>query len=225
MFFIGLKVMTLNWSELKSKCKRENDYIITLFFTNEISLFVTWVLCKTPVTPNQVTIASIICALICGIFYASGMFIWGSLFLFLSHMLDCTDGNLARAKETFSAFGRWLDFIGNRTGEVFIFFGITLYFYRVEESVFWVVLPLLASMLLLLYYYIVDVALSLGISSPKQTITSMKFKGTHVKWGIMEPVLYGFIVLSPLGLVKVQIFGVMFLATGGILYQGYKNLR
>jgi phosphatidylglycerophosphate synthase len=217
--------MIVNWSELKSKCKRENDYIITLLFTNEISLFVTWVLCKTSVTPNQVTIASIISALICGIFYASGMFVWGSLFLFLSHMLDCTDGNLARVKETFSAFGRWLDFIGNRTGEVFIFLGATCYFYRIDESVFWIALPLSASILLLLYYYIVDVALSLGISPPKQTITSIKFKDVHVKWGIMEPVLYGFIVLAPLGLVKVQITIVLLLATAGILYQGYKNLR
>ena len=213
----------MKWSELKSKCKRENDYIITLFFTNEISLFVTWILCRTPVTPNQVTITSILCALFCGIFYALGMFFWGSLFLFLSHMLDCTDGNLARAKETFSPFGRWMDFIGNRTGEVFIFLGITCYFYKIDESVFWIVLTLLDSIILLLYYYIVDIALSLGISAPKQTITPMKFKNVHVKWGIMEPVLYGFIVLSPLGLIKIQIICILLLAIGGIFYQAYKN--
>lgn len=213
----------MKWSELKLKCKRDTDYIITLLFTNEISLFVTWILLRTPVTPNQVTMASILCALLCGVFYATGMFFWGSLFLFLSHMLDCTDGNLARARETFSPFGRWLDFIGNRAGEVFVFLGVACYFYINSEAVFWIVLTLSDSILLLLYYYIVDVALSLGISKIKQEPASLKFKGVNVKWGLFEPVLYGFIVLTPFGLLKWHIILIFIFSSVGLTYQAYKN--
>jgi phosphatidylglycerophosphate synthase len=213
----------MTWAELRKKCQRESDYIITLLFTNEVSLITTWLLLRSSVTPNQVTIASILCALLCGIFYAFGMFLWGSFFLFISHMLDCTDGNLARAKEVFSPFGRWIDFIGNRTGEVFIFLGVTFYFYGTENPDFWIIFTLMGSIFLLLYYYIVDIALSLKVSDPKQKITSISFKGVHVKWGIMEPVLYGFIVFSSMGLIKVQILFILFLTIGGLIYQAYKN--
>ena len=92
----------MTWSELRNKCRRESDYIITLFVTNEVSLFITWMLVKTRVTPNQVTIASLFCGVIGGLCYLRGWFLIGSFFLFMSHVLDCTDGNLARAKEKFN---------------------------------------------------------------------------------------------------------------------------
>ena len=212
----------MTWHELRSKCRRQSDYIITLFFTDTVSLFITWLLLPTRVTPNQVTTASILCGLICAIFYASGHFLAGSLFLFLSHVLDCTDGNLARAKETFSKFGRWLDFIGDRIGEVFIFLGISIYFYRIGHSASWIFLAMLDSISLLLYYYIVDIAIALKISQPKQMISAKKFKGVHVKWGLYEPVIYGFIILTPFGLLKLQLMLVLLLIIVGFGHQMYK---
>jgi phosphatidylglycerophosphate synthase len=213
----------MKWSELRSKCRRESDYIITLFFTNEVSLLITWALLKTRVTPNQVTVASLLCGIICGVFYLSGWFITGSIFLFFSHVLDCTDGNLARAKDVFSTFGRWLDFIGDKIADVFIFLCISLYFYRNQDSNIWIFLPILGSLFLMLYYYIVDVGLSLGISKTKQEITSLTFKGVHVKWGLLEPVIYGFIILAPFGLIKVQLVLIVVLAVAGLVYQALNN--
>jgi len=222
LLIILLKANLMEWNILRKKCKRKSDYIITLFITNEISLVLTKVLLKTKITPNQVTLASIICGLACGIFYAFGWLIIGSIFLFVSHILDCTDGNLARAKEQFSDFGRWLDFIGNRIAEVFVFLGVSFYFYRNGSSEIWIVLPILGSQLLLLYYYIVDVALSLGITKTTQDITSIKFKDVHVKWGLMEPVLYGFILLAPFGFIKIQILLVIIYTIAGLFYQMFK---
>lgn len=138
-------------------------------------------------------------------------------------MLDCADGNLARAKGLFSPLGRWIDFSGNRTGEVFIFLGVFYYFYSMDANTVWPILTLLDSILLLLYYYIVDIGLSLGISKTKQTITSITFKNVHVKWGIMEPVLYGFIVFAPIGMIKFQIVFIALVTGCGLLYQVYKN--
>jgi len=214
----------LNWSELKTKCKRESDYIVTLFITNELSLMLTFFLAKTKVTPNQVTLASIICGMICGLCYGLGWFLTGSFFLFLSHILDCTDGNLARAKELFSPLGRWLDFMGDRAAEIFLFLGVSLYFFRTSDSGFWIMLPVFSALFLLFYYYMVDISLALGIAKPKQNITAMKFKDVHVKWGLLEPVLYGFIVLAPLGLLKFQVVAVFFLVMAGLSYQVLKNI-
>jgi phosphatidylglycerophosphate synthase len=215
--------MTL--TEIRQKCKRDSDYIITLFFTNEVSLLLTKGLLLTAVTPNQVTIASVFCGCLSGICYACGSFFPGSLFLFCSHMLDCTDGNLARAKELFSPAGRWLDFTGNRVTEVCVFLGVAFHFSKLPDTDLWMVLTLIDAVLLLLYLYIVDIGLSLGISEKKQTITSLTYRGVRVKWGVFEPVLYGFVLLSPIGWIKVHLVFVLVIVLFGLLYQVYKNVR
>jgi len=216
----------MTWNTLRSKCRRKSDYIITLFVTNEISLLLTWLLVKTRVTPNQVTIASIVFGLFCAVSYAGGFFITGSIFFFISHVLDCTDGNLARAKETFSKLGQWLDCTGDRVTEVSIFIGVCFFYYNTSASVFWILLPLLDSLLLLLYYYIVDIGLSLEISpTSSKSISFMKFKNVNVKWGLYEPVIYGFILLAPFGLLKLQLIGVLLLIFFGLIHQLYKNFR
>ena len=218
-------MLHMKWADLRSKCKRQSDYIITLLITNEVSLVITWVLMKTRVTPNQITMASLLCGVICGLSYWAGWFFTGSFFLFMSHVFDCTDGNLARAKEIFSPFGRWLDSIGDKTADVFLFLGIGLYFFKTNNSDVWIILSLLDALLLLLYYYIVDIALSLGISNKKQKLTSISFKGVHIKWGLLEPVIYGFIILVPFGLLKLQLILLLILILFGLVYQFYKNYK
>ena len=214
--------MRMTYSEIRSKCRRQSDYIITLFVTNEIALLITWILYKTRITPNQVTIASIACALACAIFYALGYFAFGSFFLFFSHVFDCTDGNLARAKEISSPFGKLLDMIGDRISESAIFLGLAIYFSLLEPSITWLSLSLLNALLLSNYYYIVDIALTLGISNPIQNIGGLKFKGVRVKWGLLEPVIYGFIVFASFGLVKWQLVFILLITVMGILYQATK---
>lgn len=215
----------MTWAELRLKCKRQSDYIITLFITNEISLVVTWLLVNTRITPNQVTLASISCSLICSVAYANGSFLVGSLFLFLSHILDCTDGNLARAKEHFTAIGKWLDMVGDRLGEIMIFLGVSFHFFNIGAPLHWIILPILISLVLLLYYYAVDISLAQGLSPPKQKITNLKFKNVNVKWGVLEPVIYGFVVLAPLGLIKIQLLLVLSLSLAGLVYQTIKGLK
>ncbi len=214
----------MTWSELRNKCRRQSDYIITLFITNEVSLFLTWILAKTHVTPNQVTIASILCGIGCALCYAFGNFFTGSLLLFISHVLDCTDGNLARIKEMFSPLGKWLDMFGDRFAEAIVFIGVSIYFFKTGASELWILLTLVDAILLALYYYIVDIALALGLSKPLQNIGSMKFKSVRVKWGIMEPVIYGFVVTAPLGLIKIQIVLVFLLVIAGLTFQASKKL-
>jgi len=212
----------MTWVELREKCRRQSDYIITLFVTNEVSLLLTWKLANTRVTPNQVTAASIICGLACAFCYAFGKFFAGSLLLFISHVLDCTDGNLARAKSSFNPIGKWLDMCGDRIAEAMIFTGVAFYFIRTEASVYWVVLSFVDAILLSAYYYVVDIALTTGLSKPVQNIGGLQFKGVKVKWGLLEPVLYGFIVLSTIGLVRVQLILILFLTLSGMAYQVIK---
>ena len=214
----------MTWSELRTKCKRQSDYIITLFITNEVSLIITWLLVGTRITPNQVTLASIFFGIACAIFYANGNFLMGSFFLFFSHVFDCTDGNLARAKGMFSSLGKWLDMFGDRFSEAILFVCISIYFFRMSSSI-WILVTLVDGILLLLYYYIVDISLALGMSKPVQNIGNLNFKDVRVKWGLMEPMIYGFIILSSLGLIKVQLIFLFFLTSSGLIYQVIKVLN
>jgi phosphatidylglycerophosphate synthase len=212
----------MKWAEVRQRSTRESEYLITLLLTNWISLFLTWLLARTRVTPNQVSIASLASGLLAGIFYAFGGFLAGSAFLFLSHILDCTDGNLARVTGRFSRVGRWLDMVGDRSGELFLFLGIGAYFLRHEGPEPWALLSLLGGFLVMLYYYIVDVGAALGLTGGKRRDGSPTGR-PRLKWGLYEPVIYGFIVLAPLGLVKVQIGFVLIMVAVGLTYQGVKG--
>jgi len=215
----------MTWIELRAACKRQSDYIITLFITNEVSLLLTWLLAKTRVTPNQVTAASIITGFGCALTYAFGYFLVGSLLLFISHLLDCTDGNLARAKSKFSPIGKWLDMTGDRLSEAVIFIGIGYYFITTGISEYWILLALGDAIFLLTYYYMVDISLTMGLTKPLQHIGNLKFKNVYVKWGLLEPVTYGFILLAPMGLLKLQLTVVLLLSLLGISFQIAKRLR
>jgi len=220
-----LKGKDMTWSEVRGACKRQSDYIITLFITNEVSLVLTWLLVKTRITPNQVTTASILSGFGCALAYSFGYFIAGSFLLFVSHILDCTDGNLARAKSEFSPIGKWLDMAGDRLSNAAIFIGASFFFIRSEVSELWVMLALGDAIFLSIYYYIVDIGLSMGIAKPVQNIGGLIFKGVQVKWGLLEPVIYGFIVLAPLGLLKVQLVVIFLISLGGILFQITKKVK
>jgi phosphatidylglycerophosphate synthase len=212
----------MTWAELRIKCKRQSDYIITMFVTNELSLILTWILIKTRLTPNQVTVASIICGFGCALCYAFGKFLIGSILLFFSHVLDCTDGNLARAKSNFSTTGKYLDMFGDRICEACLLAGVAVYFHSSETTDYWVILSLANAILLLLYYYSVDISLALGLSKPVQRLSKMKYKGVQLKWGLLEPFLYGFIVLAPLDLLPLQLVIIGVLTLAGLAYQAGK---
>lgn len=124
----------------------------------------------------------------------------------------------------FSPFGKWLDMVGDRLVESVIFICVGVYFFRNSESA-WLLLSSISGVLLLLYFYIVDIGLVLRISKEMQTIGKLKYKEVHVKWGIMEPVIYGFIILSSLGLIKVHIILVFLLSLTGLGYQVFKKLK
>src|SRR5512145_1252587 len=71
------------------------------------------VLYPTPVSPNAVTAFSIVCGIIAGIclVYTAipHRMPLAGLFIFLSAVVDCADGQLARMRKTSSNFGRMLD--------------------------------------------------------------------------------------------------------------------
>jgi phosphatidylglycerophosphate synthase len=76
--------------------------------------------------PNQVTILSFILGIISALFLSQSMFIIGLIVLFVSEVLDCADGDLARMKKKVSKRGEFMDSLLDRIVEVFLFYGLIL---------------------------------------------------------------------------------------------------
>ena len=81
-----------------------------------ISIYVTWALLHTGVTPNQVTVASLLTAFV-GLAMVGAAGPWlasaGYLALLGYHLLDRVDGEIARVRETYSLYGIYLDNAGH----------------------------------------------------------------------------------------------------------------
>jgi len=104
------------YSYRKSLKSEISDEFINTYLFRPMAGLIVWVLYYTPVTANQVTIASIISGLAAAIFYLRGTpdaFIIAGLLVILKDLLDSADGQLARAKQQCSRIGRFLDSIGD----------------------------------------------------------------------------------------------------------------
>ena len=121
--------------------------IIDRYIIRKISGFITGFLVRTPVTPNQVTIISLILGLIAGVFFSFGGHthtITAGLIFFLCVVFDQCDGEVARIKHMESEFGRAFDIIVDSIVNAVIVAGITFALYKTSGSGFHIIIGLLA---------------------------------------------------------------------------------
>lgn len=89
-------------------------------------------LVKSPITPNQVTVFTLLVALTGAVLMAAGLedhANWGAGLFVLARFLDHFDGELARQKQMTSRLGYYLDYISGALsyGALFICMGIGFY--------------------------------------------------------------------------------------------------
>ena len=110
------------------------DFII---FRPLASLLVSF-LKKTPILPNHITIMAMILGSVAGLFFFLNTItsiITGIILIFIAIVLDCSDGQLARAKNIHSYFGRILDGFSDSVVIFFIYLFICL-FYTINGDYF-----------------------------------------------------------------------------------------
>jgi CDP-diacylglycerol--glycerol-3-phosphate 3-phosphatidyltransferase len=104
----------------------EWKYPITKYVYRKFSKPTARLFYKLGFEPNQVTFLSFILGIISAFFLSQSLFIIGLIILFVSEVLDCADGDLARMKKKVSKKGEFLDSFLDRIVEVFIFYGLIL---------------------------------------------------------------------------------------------------
>jgi len=121
--------------------------IIDRYIIRKISGFITGFLIRTPITPNQVTIISLILGIISGVFFSIGEYtytITAGLLYFLSTVFDQCDGEVARLKQMETEFGRKLDILVDAIANAVIVVGITIAVYVKMGSVLVIIAGFLA---------------------------------------------------------------------------------
>jgi CDP-L-myo-inositol myo-inositolphosphotransferase len=121
--------------------------IIDRYIIRKISGFISGFLIRTPVTPNQVTIISLILGIISGVFFSLGEHtytITAGLLYFLSTVFDQCDGEVARLKQMETEFGRKLDILVDAIANAVIVVGITIAVYVKIGSVLVIIAGFLA---------------------------------------------------------------------------------
>lgn len=102
----------MKYKEIKNKYQPKSNIFADkycMFF----SPFLTKIFLKTKVTPNEITIMMILSGVIGAVLFAFKSIpikIIGVIFIHLWYILDCTDGEVARAKQHFSRFGKEIDY-------------------------------------------------------------------------------------------------------------------
>jgi len=106
---------------------KETDGFFARHFDRKISGAISRVLLRTPLTPNQITLAVTLIGLGAGWLFAQpgyGRKVAGAFVFLLTSILDGCDGEVARAKKMTSKLGGWLDLWGDNVVHVAVFYGL-----------------------------------------------------------------------------------------------------
>lgn len=108
------------YQEYRSSLKDiDVEEVVDLYFFRPIAfVLVKLLFIRIPVTPNQISILSMFTGIASGVCFAFGSrqaFFYGGLLYIAAHVLDCSDGMVARLKKNGSLIGRivdgWTDYV------------------------------------------------------------------------------------------------------------------
>jgi phosphatidylglycerophosphate synthase len=122
---------------LKSLKPLDVEEPIDVWVHRPLAYLLALLLYPTPVSPNAVTMFSIVCGCAAGVCLVdrsiSHHMAYAGLFIFLSAVVDCADGQLARMRKTSSSFGRMLDGMADAVVSIVIVAGGAVQVLRVHS--------------------------------------------------------------------------------------------
>ncbi|MER7207017.1 CDP-alcohol phosphatidyltransferase family protein [Streptosporangium sp. NPDC000239] len=108
---------------------KSDDGFFATFFVSSWSGHVVRVAALLGLRPNAVTGVSVGLAVLAAVWFSAGTrpaLVTGAVLVYLSFVLDCVDGQLARYTRLFSPFGAWLDATFDRVKEYVVYLGLAL---------------------------------------------------------------------------------------------------
>ncbi len=120
-----------------------HDGLVAYYVGRPVGRLFSKILVDFPVTPNMVTVASMVIGVAGGIAASTGKysgFVAGAFLYWFGMVVDCVDGDLARVKLCGSRLGQWLDTIADdiSTCAITVGFSIGLYVQTGYSWILWV---------------------------------------------------------------------------------------
>ena len=109
------------------QANRVDDGFYSTFLVRRASKPVTRLALRLGVSPNTITLVSFVIGLLAALAFAQGTRPWlvlGAIALQVSLVVDCVDGEVARATRRFSSLGAWLDASTDRVKEYAAYAGL-----------------------------------------------------------------------------------------------------
>ena len=206
-----------------------------------LSLFFTKYLCRTPVTPNMITLLLVVIAALGGLLILNDkwyLYYIGLIMQVLALVFDCVDGEIARIKFAFSKNGDWIDSAGDNSCTLFFVIAIAIKNHGIQQTDMSYILGIVS----VLFYVLAVTSLFLTLyktttSGSLQTITKevqkkggiLKFFTILMKRNIVTPILVviGFFYCTQLILVLNIIggFGLMVFSTISLIKASRKQVN
>jgi phosphatidylglycerophosphate synthase len=105
------------------------EEMVDLYLFRPIAFVLVKMIYRFPITPNQLSLLSLIAGIAAGVFYSFGdhrSFIYAGLLYTLSHILDCSDGMIARLKKNGTPIGRIIDGWADYITSVAVYIGLLI---------------------------------------------------------------------------------------------------
>lgn len=198
------------------KVRRPADYPLTLFVINPINRHLVRPLFRLGVSPTTITLLSFIvgCAGMYALMGAAAeelVYLYlAPILVFLEHLLDCLDGDLARYSQRSSQFGAALDPMLDRAVEFGYVFAVAFGLSQVASTDVASVWKIWAAAMLCvggnqIYFYATDAQISriahLAAHDLERFsfVTDSSIQNTKIKLGLYEPYKYGLAIATSLG--------------------------
>ena len=144
MFFLEIFIkyfhMTYKYSDIKSSFHK-NEPWVNVFLLKYITIPLVYLMVNyTRITPNIISILSLIFGVISAYCFYLGLEFTASFMYFISYVFDATDGKVARITGNGKVYGAWVDTFIDRVNLVLISLAISYNFYVLYDSIFFLVL-------------------------------------------------------------------------------------
>jgi hypothetical protein len=127
------------------QANRLDDGFYSTFVVRKLSKPLTRLALRLGWTPNSITLISFAVGIAAALAFAQGdrwALVLGAVLLQLSLVIDCVDGEVARATRRFSALGAWLDASTDRVKEFLAYAGLAIGAARGGADIWWLAIIL-----------------------------------------------------------------------------------
>jgi Family of unknown function (DUF5941)/CDP-alcohol phosphatidyltransferase len=127
------------------QANRVDDGFYSTFVVRRLSKPLTRAALRLGWTPNAITLISFAVGIAAAAAFAVGdrwALVLGAVLLQLSLVIDCVDGEVARATRRFSALGAWLDASTDRVKEFLAYAGLAYGAFRFGADIWWIAVVL-----------------------------------------------------------------------------------